>query len=71
MKIFLTLLFLLLLETAIIFMLIEKNKSNNTSKDLPDYNPKIPLTLVINVYSKNTFIKDVSVDTIHASLLNI
>ncbi|MBC8059268.1 MAG: hypothetical protein H7Y18_01220 [Clostridiaceae bacterium] len=50
-KILLTLLFLLILETIIIFMLIEKDKVNNIHRDIPSHNPKIPLTLVMNISS--------------------
>jgi len=58
MKIFLTLLFLLFLETVIIFMLYQKNKSNSEPKAVPDFNTDLPLTLVIKLYPTNNFIKD-------------
>ena len=70
MKIFLTLIFLLILETVIIFMLIQKNRWNNMNKDVPGYKPKIPLTVAINIsssslklYKENVSVKNTSVDT--------
>lgn len=32
-------------------MLIEKDKVNNIHRDIPSHNPKIPLTLVMNISS--------------------
>jgi len=58
MKIFLALMFLLMIESGIIFMLIEKNKSKNIDKYVPGNNPNIPLTVVMD----NSF-KTKSVDT--------
>jgi hypothetical protein len=64
MKILLTLMFLLILETIIIFILIEKKKLNNMDKYLPGYNTKIPITTIMNIstnplkgYQKNILLK--------------
>ena len=39
-------------------MLYQKNKSNSEPKAVPDFNSDLPLTLVINLYPTNDFIKD-------------